>query len=317
MMELKKYSLLVLLSVLVVFSCTDDDLVPEPEPETAVHGYIERKTDVENFLYDDVSQVLDFDFSWVSVDSKNTVSKIEFYVEFSEVYTDFEGGAKTANHSKYLFKTIDNPKSNRETESFSISQASLYELYKDDTFAYDITDGTDGAQAVFGFDQKLNRNATTSPWVDGDSFRLSWVITTADGRVFDTWNDSICLEFPGANCTFSWAVVCSQDIPVAPGDIVITGTESYGDGWNDAGIEVVINGEVTETFAMVPADGTTPVTWTVTLDGTEESISFNFVSGAWDSEITFTIVYVDGTTTIASWGPSPPAGKVVVNLCTL
>ena len=316
MMELKKYSLLVLLSVLVVFSCTDEDLVPEPEPETAVHGYIQRKTDVENFLYDDVSQILDFDFSWVSVDSKNTVSKIEFYVEFNEVYTDFEGGAKTANHSKKLFKTIDNPKGNRETESFSVSQASLYELYKDDTFAYDVTDGTDAAQAVFGFDQKLNRNATTSPWVDGDSFRLSWVITTADGRVFDTWNDSICLEFPGANCTFSWAVVCSQTIPVAAGDIIITGTESYGDGWNDAGIEVVINGEVTETFAMVPADGTTPVTWTVTLDGTEESVSFNFVSGAWDSEITFTIVYVEGTT-IASWGPSPPEGRVVVNLCTL
>ncbi len=316
MMELKKYSLLVLLSVLVVFSCTDEDLVPEPEPETAVHGYIERKTDVENFLYDDVSQVLDFDFSWVSVDSKNTVTKIEFYVEFSEVYTDFEGGAKTANHTKYLFKTIDSPLGNRETESFSVSQATLYDLYKDDTFAYDITDSDDAAQAVFGFDQKLNRNATTSPWVDGDSFRISWVITTADGRIFDTWNDSICLEFPGANCTFSWAVVCSQIIPVAAGDIVITGTESYGDGWNDAGIEVVIDGVVTETLAMVAADGTTPVTWTVSLDGSEESVSFNFVSGAWDSEITFEIVYIEGTT-IASWGPSPPAGTVVVNLCTL
>ena len=316
MMELKKYSLLVLLSVLVVFSCTDEDLVPEPEPETAVHGYIERKTDVENFLYDDVSQVLDFDFSWVSVDSKNTVTKIDFYVEFSEVYTDFEGGAKTANHSKYLFKTIDSPKGNRETESFSVSQATLYDLYKDDTFAYDITDGTDAEQAVFGFDQKTNRDATTSPWVDGDSFRISWVITTADGRIFDTWNDSICLEFPGANCTFNWAVVCSQIIPIAAGDIIITGTESYGDGWNDAGIEVVIDGVVTETFAMVSGDGTTPVTWTVSLDGSEESVSFNFISGAWDSEITFEIVYIDGTT-IASWGPSPPAGTVVVNLCTL
>lgn len=316
MMELKKYSLLVLLSVLVVFSCTDEDLVPEPEPETAVHGYIERKTDVENFLYDDVSQVLDFDFSWVSVDSKNTVTKIEFYVEFSEVYTDFEGGAKTANHSKYLFKTIDSPKGNRETESFSVSQATLYDLYKDDTFAYDITDGTDADQAVFGFDQKTNRDATNSPWVDGDSFRISWVITTADGRIFDTWNDSICLEFPGANCTFNWAVVCSQIIPIAAGDIIITGTESYGDGWNDAGIEVVIDGVVTETFAMIADDGTTPVTWTVSLDGSEESVSFNFISGAWDSEITFEIVYIDGTT-IASWGPSPPAGIVVVNLCTL
>jgi len=27
-------------------------------------------------------------------------------------------------------------------------------------------------------------------------------------------------------------------------------------------------------------------------------------------------VYIDGTT-IASWGPSPPAGTVIVNLCTL
>jgi hypothetical protein len=315
-MELKKYSLLVLLSVLVVFSCTDEDLVPEPEPETAVHGYIERTTDVENFLYDDVEQVLDFNFSWVSVDSKNTVSKIEFYVEFSEVYTDFEGGAKTANHSKKLFKTIDNPKGNRETESLSMSQASLYDLYKDDVFAYDITEGNDADQSVFGFDQKPNRDAVSSPWVDGDSFRISWVITSTDGRVFDTWNDSICLEFPGANCTFSWAVVCSQIIPIAAGDITITGTESYGDGWNDAGIEVVIDGVVTETFAMVAADGTTPVTWTVSLDGSEKSVSFNFVSGAWDSEITFDIVYIDGTN-IASWGPSPPAGTVIVNLCTL
>jgi hypothetical protein len=263
-----------------------------------------------------VSQVLDFDFSWVSVDSKNTVSKIEFYVEFSEVYTDFEGGAKTANHSKYLFKTIDSPKGNRETESLSMSQASLYDLYKDDTFAYDITDGTDAAQAVFGFDQKLNRDAVSSPWVDGDSFRISWVITTTDGRVFDTWNDSICLEFPGANCTFSWAVVCSQIIPIAAGDIIITGSESYGDGWTDAGIEVVIDGVVTETLAMVAADGTTDVVWTVTLDGSETSVSFNFISGAWDSEIDFDIVYIDGTT-IASWGPSPPAGTVIVNLCTL
>jgi hypothetical protein len=316
MMELKKYSLLVLLSVLVVFSCTDEDLVPEPEPETAVHGFIERTTDVENFLYDDVEQVLDFNFSWVSVDSKNTVSKIEFYVEFSEVYTDFEGGAKTANHSKYLFKTIDSPKGNRETESLSMSQAALYDLYKDDVFAYDITEGNDADQSVFGFDQKPNRDAVSSPWVDGDSFRISWVITSTDGRVFDTWNDSICLEFPGANCTFSWAVVCSQIIPIAAGDITITGTESYGDGWNDAGIEVVIDGVVTETFAMVAADGTTPVTWTVSLDGSEKSVSFNFVSGAWDSEITFDIVYIDGTN-IASWGPSPPAGTVIVNLCTL
>jgi hypothetical protein len=314
MMELKKYSLLVLLSVLVVFSCTDEDLVPEPVPETAVHGYIERTTAIENFLYDDMDQGLDFNFSWVSVDSKNTVTKIEFYVSFNEVYSDFEGGAKTASHKEYLFKTIDNPKGNRETEAFSMDQAALYALYKDDTFAYDITDGADAAQAVFGFSQKLNRDAASSPWVDGDSFRIRWVMTTADGRTFDTWNDSICLEFPGANCTFSWAVVCSQIVPVAAGDITITGTESYGDGWNDATIDVIIDG-VRTSYAITDS-GVGSETWTISLDGSEGEIYFEFISGDWDSEITFDIVYMDGTN-IASWGPSPPAGKVVVNLCTL
>lgn len=315
MMELKKYSLLVLLSVLVVFSCTDEDLVPEPVPETAVHGYIERTTAIENFLYDDVSQGLDFNFSWVSIDSKNTVTKIEFYVSFNEVYSDFEGGAKTARHKEYLFKTIDNPKGNRETEALSMTQDDLYQLYKDDTFAYDITEGADAAQAIFGFDQKLNRDAASSPWVDGDSFRIRWVMTTADGRIFDTWNDSICLEFPGANCTYDWAVLCSQIVPVGTaGDIVITGTESYGDGWNDATLDVIIDG-VRTSYAIEDEDVASEV-WTITLDGSEESISFEFVSGDYDSEITFEIVYIEGTT-IASWGPSPPVGVVIVDLCTL
>jgi len=315
MMELKKYSLLVLLSVLVVFSCTDEDLVPEPEPESAVHGYIERTTAIENFLYDDVSLGLDFNFSWVSVDSKNTVTKIEFYVSFNEVYTDFEGGAKTASHKEYLFKTIDSPKGNRETEALSMTQDDLYQIYKDDKFAYDITEGVDAEQSIFGFDQKLNRDAASSPWVDGDSFRIRWIMTTADGRTFDTWNDSICLEFPGANCTYDWAVVCSQIIPVGTaGDIVITGTESYGDGWNDATLDVIING--VRTSYAIETSGVASEVWTITLDGSEESISFEFISGDYDSEITFEIVYIEGTT-IASWGPSPPVGPVVVNLCTL
>lgn len=323
-MELKKYSLLLLLSVFIVFSCTDDSLIPEPVPLTAVHGYIENKSDqgvggsqVENFLYDEVSDVLMFDFSWVSIGDVNTVTKIDFYISFNEVYTDFEGGSVTASHTEYLFKTVDSPPANRETLSMSLSQADVYDIYKDDTFAYDITDGDDAAQSIFGFAQKANRDVTSSPFVAGDSFSIRWVLTTADGRVFSTWNDSICLEFPGANCTFNWAVLCSQTLPVGTaGDIVITGTESYGDGWNDAGLEVLINGVVSETLAIDSSTGTDAVVWTISLDGSETSVSFNFVSGDYDSEITFDIVWIEGTT-VASWGPTPPVGKVIVDLCSL
>ena len=47
---------------------------------------------------------------------------------FSEVYTDFEGGAKTArSYRNTLFKTIDSPKGNRETEALSVTpDATLY-----------------------------------------------------------------------------------------------------------------------------------------------------------------------------------------------
>ena len=95
---------------------------------------------------------------------------------------------------------------------------------------------------------------------------------------------------------------------------MITGTESYGDGWNDATLDVIING--VRTSYAIETSGVASEVWTITLDGSEESISFEFVSGDYDSEITFEIVYIEGTT-IASWGPSPPVGPVVVNLCTL
>lgn len=314
-MKFLKYSLPIILTVFVVFACTDESLVPEPDPETAVHGYIQRNTDVENFLYQGTDE-LDLNFQWISIDGANTVTKIEFYVTFFEEYTDWEGGSKIANHGTQLFATYEGAAipASREAFSFTISQADIYALFSSATYAYDVVDGDDPTVNVYGFAGKPNRNAT-QPFVDGDSFSLRWVMTTADGRVFDTWNDSICLEFPGANCSFNWAVVCSQDIPIPAGGgtIRIDGQDSYGDGWNGAAINVVIDGVTTAyTFTSGASDG-----WDIVLTGSESEIYFEFVSGDWDSEVTFQITYTDGATVIASWGPSPPEGRVVVNLCSL
>ncbi|MFT4738491.1 MAG: hypothetical protein ACI8QD_001390 [Cyclobacteriaceae bacterium] len=314
-MRLKKYSLLLLLSVFVVFACTDESLVPEPVPETAVHGFIQRSTDVENFLYQNTGDVLSFDFQWISIDRKNTVERVEFFISFTEEYTDWEGGSKIANHGSVPFLTLDGASvpANRTTTALGISQADVYALFSSATFAYDTLEvGDDPVQNVFGNPLKPNREATTQPFVDGDSFSLSWILYTADGRKFDTWNDSICLEFPGANCSFNWAVICSQVIPPVAGNFIIDGQDSYGDGWNDGGVNMVIDGVSTfYTFTTGASDS-----WTIPTTGAESEIYFEFVSGDWDSEITYQITYPDGTE-IASWGPSPPSGRVVVNLCSL
>ncbi|MDH5608626.1 MAG: hypothetical protein OEY56_04045 [Cyclobacteriaceae bacterium] len=311
-MKFLKYNLILLFTIFMVLSCTDESLIPEPEPETAVHGYVTKTTDIENFLYQDVSLALDLDFQWVSVDNKNTVDKIEFYITFTEVYTDFEKGSKTANHGTVLYKTIEGAAvpANRTNTSFTISQADVHALFSTAQYAYDVTAGADPAVNVFGTSIKPNRNLTTSPFVDGDSFKLTWVIYTADGRKFDTWNDSICLEFPGANCNFSWAVTCSQTILSPPGDYTLVLNDSYGDGWNGAALNVVIDGTATS-YTLANGSNTSYV---VTVPAGTTTLTFEFVSGSWDSEVTYTITSPKGNV-IAAWGPSPPVGTVVLNLC--
>ena len=71
MMELKKYILLVLLSVLVVFSCTDEDLVPEPEPES------DDEVSVEPFTLDGVDYYLDTDSNELyDTDTQQVIGKL-------------------------------------------------------------------------------------------------------------------------------------------------------------------------------------------------------------------------------------------------
>jgi hypothetical protein len=313
-MKFLKYSLILILSVFMTYSCTNEDLVPEPEPETAVHGFVATTATDPNFIYQNTGHTLPMSFQWVSVDGKNTVTKIEFFVQFTETYTDWEGGSKTANHGTVLFNTVDAPPANRTDMTFTIDQAMIYDLFKDNTYAYDLVDGDDTAIPVWGNTLKPNRDVTASPFVDGDAFKVTWKIYTADGRVFDTWNDSICLEFPGANCNFSWALICSQDWADPSGDFTLDFTDTYGDGWNGASIDFVeVTGTTEVTTNYTIASGAS-ANYTHTVAATVDNVYFVFNSGAWDSEVIFVITSPNGNE-VANWGPSPPVGRVTVNLC--
>ena len=82
---------------------------------------------------------------------------------------------------------------------------------------------------------------------------------------------------------------------------VVDMQDSYGDGWNGAQINVSINSILITSFT-VPSGGSSAIDSVSTYTG--DNVSFDFVSGTWDTEITYTITAPDGST-VGSYGPYP------------
>ncbi|WP_339793287.1 MAG: hypothetical protein ACMVP2_06730 [Imperialibacter sp.] len=317
MKKLNKYILVLLAMVVVIPACKDEDLVILPEWESAVNAYtVVAEGSKGDFLSGNAAQDITFDMLWNSIDGKNTVTKIEIFAYFSEAYTDPDGNPAVANYGGadgVSFLTIEGAAvpANKVTTSFSISQDDMYEMFKDSSFDYD-KDGT--ATPVWGNPDKPNRRASSTnfKFVPGDSFSIRWELTTADGRLFDSWSPSVCTEFPGSNCSYAWSIVCAPTIVNPQGDYVLTLVDSYGDGWNGATLVVYIDGTPT-VYTVSSAQGA-GATYTVSVPAGTTSLTFEYTKGDWDSEASFTIKSPSGNV-IAAWGPSPPIGAVKLDLC--
>ena len=315
MKKLNKYLIATICLVMIgIVSCKDDSIVIVPEWETGVHGLggFSDGTDDVNFIKGDPSVELEVDLLWNSIDQKNTVTKMELFIAFNEAYTDMDGNPKTAKHGGdqgELFLTLEGSEipANKENTTFSITQDEVYALYAGKTYDYYGT----GELPVWGAGSiRDDRNEDDFKFVDGDAFQLKWVFTTEDGRVFDKWGISVCTEFPGANCSVNWAAVCSQVIAEPAGDWTINFKDSYGDGWNGAAIKVVVDGVGTDYTLDDGASGTE----VVTVPPGTTTLTFEYVSGDWDSEASYEIVSEKGNV-IAKGGPSSPIGVLTLDLC--
>ncbi|MFN7115466.1 MAG: hypothetical protein ACK4TA_01625 [Saprospiraceae bacterium] len=205
-----KSFLYLLAVVFLVSSCKDESLIPVPEFETAVHGYAKlTATSALNFTPGDKTKVIDVDYQWVSIDGANTVNKIDLFVRFREAYRDKEGNPRTADHGIKKLRTIEGGAvpGNRTNTNFKISQDDVFNLFKDAKFNYG-----NGEVNVFADASRT----TAAPFKTSDTFVLSWALTTADGRYFDSWSTSTCTEFEtykgakvnngGFNCFVNWGV---------------------------------------------------------------------------------------------------------------
>ena len=145
----------------------------------------------------------------------------------------------------------------------------------------------------------------------GDVFRIRFELVLTDGRTYSLADNTATLtqSFFASPFAYNATVVCPEVPPVA-GDWTINGQDSYGDGWNGAAIVVSIDG--TETSYTL--DDGSSASFTVTVPNGAQSISFSFVSGDWDSEVSFQIISAAGNEK-ASAVPSPAVGLIPLNFC--
>ena len=300
------------LIAVTLLSCKDDSLIAIPDWESGVHGYGLLTSDPAiGFSTANASATIDVNFKWKSIDKLNTVTNIDLYVTFNEEYTDKDGNKAVASHGGAQGKKVKSitPQAASEFGSFSISQEEVYNVYSSSSFDYGFGAGS---QAVYSDPLGKGRGAGKK-FVPGDTFRVTWVLTTEDGRVFDSWSPSVCTEFPEANCAIDWGVTCATSIQSRTGDWSISGIDAYADGWNGASIDVYVDGAVLASFT-VAAGANSAI---ITIPAGSSSMYFSYNKGSYDSEVGVTIKNPAGNT-LLNWVPydaARAAGEMLLDLC--
>ena len=83
-------------------------------------------------------------------------------------------------------------------------------------------------------------------------------------------------------------------------DYYVVMQDAYGDGWNGAQLDMSINGVVMTSFTVSGAAATADSAYYSTYTG--DNVEFYFISGTWDTEITFQIYAPDGSS-VGNYGP--------------
>jgi hypothetical protein len=207
---IKNYALFLSMALVVsLTSCRDEALNPVPEWESAVTGFAIDSTG--SLDSSNPAQPYIFKFAWRSIDNKNTITKVDWYINYGELYTDTLGDPRFAEHgSPYgipkagkFWKTTQASElaSNHKRKDVFVTMADIYGLYRNSTWKY-----AKNTINVFQNPAKPART-TARPFLPGDTFSVTWVLFTADGRSFDSWSDNVCGDMATvANCRIDFGV---------------------------------------------------------------------------------------------------------------
>jgi hypothetical protein len=132
---------------------------------------------------------------------------------------------------------------------------------------------------------------SSSQYTGGDVINIRLQLNLTDGRSYTAKDaaSSLTGSYFKSPYIYNMTIKCIPTGAVA-GDYTIDMIDSWGDGWNGASITVTIDG-VSQTVGLPSgANGSQ----TVTVPAGATSMSFAYVSGDWDSEVTYSITFNNG-----------------------
>jgi len=155
----------------------------------------------------------------------------------------------------------------------------------------------------------------------GNTIIHRMVLKLTDGRTFSTESVSGSLTQSYFKSPFQYrkTITCFMDagiVTAVPGLYTVNMTDSWGDGWNGASVVMTLDGV---DYSATIANGTAN-TEVFEVPAGSATMGFKFLSGAWDSEVDFNIVYskLDGSnsqTALPNVGASPPTGYYALSVC--
>ena len=284
----RKY-ILIACALIGLVSCEEEDKLVLQVLENFESGTFLRTRSVAGNPFNAFVPESPFDVT-IEVQSPDdqVVEAIDLYFSFQE--RQFDDGVDRSVADQ-LFTTID-------PSTFGTSERGLPE------FSYSSTLGE-----IAGF-----LGLTPADYTGGDAFTYRFEVKLTDGRTFSS--DDVSATAAGSSYyrtpyAYTLNVTCVPVAPV-PGDYLVEMQDSYGDGWNGASIRVTIDGVATDYFVSA-AEGSSD-TNTVTIPPTATSVTWEFISGDWDSEITFQITAPNGDPAYSD-GPTPAVGELILSLC--
>ncbi len=154
---------------------------------------------------------------------------------------------------------------------------------------------------------------TSSQYTGGDVINIRLQLNLTDGRSYTAKDaaSSLTGSYFKSPYIYNMTIKCIPTGAVA-GDYTIDMIDSWGDGWNGASITVTIDGVAQTVGLPSGANGSQ----TVTVPAGATSMSFAYVSGDWDSEVTYTITFNNGgADQVAISETNPGAGVKVLSVC--
>lgn len=287
--NIKFYLPLLMLCTLFLQSCDEGDAVIDDIVDNTTRGAILRTVEIraDELLVGANSLEGEFDITLEVQDSEmgNLAESIEVYTSFLD-NTDTDGN--DLDTAENLYTTIS-------SSEFVIGEFGLPRI------DFSLT----------GSEMATSTGVSASSIDGGDEFRIRFELVLTDGRRFSFSQNTGTLTGSFFRSPFQYTapIVCAPSAPTA-GEWTIDLQDSYGDGWNGASLVVTIDGNATSYTIESGASATE----TFTVPEGASVIAIEYVSGDWDSEVTFQVTSANGTE-VLNLGPSPVAGMQLLNYC--